>query len=141
MLECLKKMNRIIIILFLMISVAYASIPKENREKQETDLVDYIINIVDAYVQQEIWCFDHPNCDNNKQVLKIGIILEKYGWTTDEYYIACTLMYNMEDNTKYLALFVILRSKINPDANYVGNWIIIEPVNIELEQKNGPKSL
>ena len=138
--EMLKKLKFIILILFLMISVAYATPTEKSELQQEIELVDYVLEGIKEYVNDNDWCFDHPNCDNNKQVMDVGVILEKHGWTIDEYYIACTLMYNMEDNTKYLALFVILRSKINPDANYVGNWIIIEPV-IELEQKNGPKSL
>ncbi len=136
MLDYLKKVNSIILILLLTVSVAYSyaipSKPKDNQRLLDAEYVkaEQAIFEVNDYVGSIPWCYTQPpDCDNRVQVDNIARILEKWGWQENEYYI--TAQTGKVGDIKVVFLNVVFGSKIDQEVEYRGNWTILNPNDVE----------
>ena len=129
MLDCLKKVNNIIILFLLIINICYASIKEENTIILPwDDVIESSLNKVGRYIGNHKWNLDYPNYD--EEVLEIHDILNGDGIKFKDMYILIS-KYIMTETKKTYGLMVIVLVK-GIESNWMGQWIIINDETKEI---------
>ena len=104
-----------------------------NAFKIEEGVNDYINEKVDLFIDSVTWCFTNA-CNNQANVDLIGNILESYGWTEEQYGVAC--IPRKDESGVYLELRIVIVSKVNPDHKYLHQWFLSKDLTPDLALPN-----
>ena len=134
MLDYLKMGSKILIVLFLTVSVCCSSIQNEKpREPLFDDRVEHIMKEVGEYVQNHEWNFNATTYE--QESVDIAKIIKAYGIKHEEYYVGLMkFIFKNPSNGEHVFILVIQANIKGVQNDWEGEWMLFEGSNEYTEE-------